>query len=560
MDKPNVLIILTDQQRYDTISALGYAHMITPNLDRLVKKSCSYMYAHSTNPVCMPARHDLLTGRPGRAHGYYVNRRMSIKDHSLPTIPRVFSENGYRTAAVGKMHFCPAREHHGFGEMFLMEELPIHRQDDQYLCHLAEAGLGHVQNIHGVRPHVYHIPQRAQMDQAHHGTTWVGDKTIDWLQSNGQNPFFLMTGFIQPHPPWSLPDAFEDLYSQADIPDAIPRSRKYPFVSEECAWYGDNDSEQHKRKIREAYFASVTMIDRQIGRIIDYLETSALMDQTLIIFTSDHGEMLQDKGFYSKELPYEGSVRIPMLIHYPNNEKAGEVCEDFVDLFDIFPTCLDVCGLKYPEGHGNLQGESLYRSSGGKDRSYQTSATGAGGAGCGTPSGFGGRWVMSRNKRYKYVYYYHKGTEELYDMAADPSELRDLISAGDYPKEAYRELKDKAISYERQCGPEGLIQNDAFIEMDCGEYEPFVNSKFPLWCLYHMQKFDEREPGARGEQFLKEIQYALARPELSGIALEDVFCDPDWMKEFIRVWKVYGGSSGENFDALFGKLGVSAGD
>ena len=160
MSKPNILILLSDQQRFDTIGRAGFSHMITPNLDNMATEGTLYCNAYSGNPVCMPARHELITGFPARMHGYYANNeKQSIRDYSVPTLARIFSRNDYRTVAVGKMHFSPSREHHGFEEMYLMEELPKVRQRDQYATYLEEEGLGHIQNPHGVRPHIYHNPK-----------------------------------------------------------------------------------------------------------------------------------------------------------------------------------------------------------------------------------------------------------------------------------------------------------------------------------------------------------------------------------------------------------------
>ncbi len=187
----------TDQQRYDTIGALGYEYMKTPNLDQLCKEGMAYTHAHTHNPVCMPARHDLLLGMPASAHGYFANNeKQRIQDYAIPTLPRIFSDAGYRTAAIGKMHFSPARAHHGYNELYLMEELPKHRYDDQYATYLKEEGLGHVQNLHGVRPHLYHTPQFSQMGFEHHETSWVKNQTIDWLKNNDEAPFFLFVGYI----------------------------------------------------------------------------------------------------------------------------------------------------------------------------------------------------------------------------------------------------------------------------------------------------------------------------------------------------------------------------
>ena len=138
MERPNVLIIFTDQQRYDTLGAAGFDYIKTPNLDRLAKMGTVYTCAHSSNPVCMPARHDLITGLPGRAHGYYANVEEPIRNKDMPMLPEVFMNAGYRTAAIGKCHHYPARAHHGYGEMHLMEELPENRADDQYATWLKE--------------------------------------------------------------------------------------------------------------------------------------------------------------------------------------------------------------------------------------------------------------------------------------------------------------------------------------------------------------------------------------------------------------------------------------
>ena len=152
--QPNFLILFTDQQRFDTINAAGYTHMKTPNLDRLVREGCIFRNAYTPNPVCVPARHSLLTGTVSRHHGFYSNGGESILDDGLPTLPRIMSDNGYFTAAVGKMHFKPARRHHGFLEMHLMEEIPGHLNDDAYAQYLKDNDRGGVRAVHGIRVRV----------------------------------------------------------------------------------------------------------------------------------------------------------------------------------------------------------------------------------------------------------------------------------------------------------------------------------------------------------------------------------------------------------------------
>ncbi len=529
---PNVLILFTDQQRYDTIHYAGHEHMITPNLDRLAEEGCLYRFAHSTNPVCMPARHDLMTGLSGRAHGYFENGPKPIKDYSIPTLPRIFSENGYRTAAIGKMHFCPKRMHHGFDEMYLMEELPKSRQIDQYAQFLKENGLVQLQNIHGVRPHIYHLPQNALMEEKYHGSTWVADKVIEWLENNQENPFFLIAGWIHPHPPWGLPPEYQSLYKEKNIPEPIPLSREFPFRKQKSNWYGDWDTEEEKRNIRKAYFGAVTMTEHNIGRVLDYLKEKGTIDDTLIIFTSDHGEMLQDKGLYTKSLPYESSVRIPMIVRYPESFEPGITKDDFVDLFDVLPTCLDVCGLSYADDKQKLAGNSLCNEEIVRSRKYQTASFGTGKK----------RWVMVREERYKYIYWYNGGTEEMYDMKNDPQEINNILRCENYPLQIYNELKTRAIEYEKEWGPEECIQNNNMVELESELFVVHKGSKFPAGSNSQFQYFDERTPDERGEQFLKEIESAYYNELSCNKCLNEVNNEKKWRENFQGNWKKFGGN------------------
>lgn len=534
--RPNVLILFTDQQRYDTIAAAGYKHMITPNLDRLVNEGTTYLRAYSTNPVCMPARHDMLTGLPAGAHGYFVNSNKPIKDYGLPTIPRIFSEAGYRTAAIGKCHFYPARMHHGFSELYLMEELPECRQDDQYAVYLKEEGLEDIQNIHGVRPQIYHLPQHAQMDDAHHGSSWVADKVVDWIDNNGSHPFFLFAGWISPHPPWQLPEEYHNLYSERDIPEPIPNVRDFPYEQESNQWFGDLDSSEEKRKIREAYYASVTHVDKNIGRILDYLEDEGLLDNTLIIFTSDHGEMLQDRGLYSKQCPYESAARIPLIVRYPDKFKTGKIANEFVDLFDIMPTCLDVCGLSY-NGEYELPGESLSSTHSSRDRDYQISANGLRVM----------RWVMCRNDRYKYIYRYNGGREEMYDLKEDPGETENLVTQvlmkNNKPTVSLvNEFRSRVLYYEIKWGPEGYADQDGLKQFEAVKYQLpqwKSNTKFPGWSNKQFQFFDKRDGQERAEIFEKERDYAMVNRFNERDKPFDYNNDNEWKELFEENYNKY---------------------
>lgn len=521
--KQNVLIVLADQQRYDTIAAAGFGHMITPNLDRFANEGCVFTHAHTHNPVCMPARHDLLVGQPASNHGYFSNAgKQSIKDYGTPTVARVFSENGYRTASIGKMHFRPVRAHHGYNEMYTMEEIVKCRQDDDFAMHLKENGQGDVQNIHGVRPLAYMTPQKALVEEQNYETNWVKDTTINWLDRNGDQPFFLFVGYIKPHPPWDVLEKYQGMYKDAPIPPAIARSRCFPASVGVDPLYGDLDTAEQTRKNQEAYYTAVSMVDESFGEIIEHLRETGQLDNTLVIYTSDHGEMLGDKGYYAKNLPYESSVRVPMIVRYPKAYQAGSKNDDFVDLLDIFPTCLDVAGLAYPDCNNTLYGSSLLDTKQGKDREIYIAA-----------NGFLGdaRWVMARSKEYKYIYQYAEGYEELYDLINDPQELHNCIEA--HKNDAvHQKLRASALAYEATYGPEGAVQDGDFVQFSCdkkakpGKYFPWINMQF--------QKFLEQDKAAFGETFVREIKEALSNREITGCDVKEIFNDPQWKEWFAK--------------------------
>lgn len=531
LKRPNIMIIMADQQRFDTINAGGYNHMVTPTFDRLCEEGCLFTHAHTHNPVCMPARHDLLTGLTGRCHGYYSNAGgKTIKDYAAPTIPRIFSEQGYRTASIGKMHFFPVRAHHGYNEMYTMEEIPKCREDDDYAMYLKEHGDSGVQNIHGVRPLAFHTPQQSLVKEENYETTWVENTTLDWLDRNDDNPFFLFVSYIKPHPPWDIPEKYVGMYKDVELPPVIERSRCYPERSETVGWYGDFDSNEQLRKNREAYYTACTMVDESVGKIIEHLRESGQLDNTMIIYTSDHGEMLGDKGFYSKNLPYESAVRVPMIVRYPEKVKSGTQDDTLVDLLDIFPTCLDTAGFEYPDCNYQLYGSSLFDLEHGKDREVMLASNGFL-----SPK----RWIMARTKEYKYIYHYNRGSEELYDLQNDLGETTNCIETLKN-SEIHQKLRGKALEYERKEGPEGAIVDGDFVILEGDYHVGYEHGKYHIWSNTQFQKFLKQDKQQFGETFIKEIKEALSNKELSGCDVKEIFNDPMWKEAFGEAFEKLG--------------------
>lgn len=474
--KPNILLLFTDQQRYDTIAASGYSYMQTPNLDRLVREGCIFHNAYSPNPVCVPARHNLLTGLPARYHGYAHNLRHSL-DAAIPTLPRILSDNGYETRAIGKMHFRPARRHNGFNKMELMEEIPRCREEDEYAMYLESVGLGHISNIHGVRNLLYMMPQRSLIPEEHHGSTWVADRSIEFLKREaGRQPFFLWSSWIMPHPPFDVPDSFANLYSDVELPEPLVSKTPISIRAEEMKNNFSAPQENYNeilRRTRELYFAAVSMVDKNIGRVLDALKDTGELDNTLIIFTSDHGEMLGDHGTFSKALPYDSSSKIPFIVRYPEKIKPGTKCNEFVDLNDILPTGLDVAGIEYP-GSYILPGGSIFMEK--KDRTLQYLENDNGHR----------RWISIRDKRYKYNYYYLHGYEELFDLQQDPAESVNLLYGQNISQEnmlVRGKLREILTDYESYWGLENYFtineKNHLIKIEDQGWQRCRMNSQFP---------------------------------------------------------------------------------
>ncbi|PKL08027.1 MAG: arylsulfatase [Spirochaetae bacterium HGW-Spirochaetae-7] len=519
--RPNILLLFTDQQRADTIGALGNPHMVTPNLDQLVREGRAYTNAYSPNPICCPARHNLITGLPARDHGIADNEFEARCNRCLPTIAEILSDSGYHTRAIGKMHFQPARRHNGFEIMESMEEVPAYLEDDDYLQYLQTHGYGMVQNIHGVRNLLYMVPQTALIPEEHLGTKWVADRVIDYLDHKSRNrPYFLFAGWIAPHPPFNVPERLIDLYKDVALPEPLTAHSMLCELSKENKAWADFPDPSYERRMRECYYAQITFIDEQIGRIIAKLKELGEYDNTLVIFSSDHGEMLSDLGCYQKFLPFDGSSKIPLVVRYPQYTQPGECVDAFVDLNDFLPTMLDVAGVTYPAVH-ELPGESLFALHPQKDREHQYMEYSRGNR----------RWVALRDRRYLYVYYYGGGREELFDRIKPDGEAYNLLephqggmldgdSLGGTPNntddyEAVRlDLRKKLVAMERQWGLPGYIQDDDFIVLEPYVANPHRNSSFPV--------FPHTIADAEGFDFYAEVEAAVAKQpvDLSRLDLE----------------------------------------
>ena len=497
---PNIVLILCDQLRFDYIGAYGCDFVETPNIDRLAKEGKLFENAYSPNPVCLPARHNLITGLTARHHGFddnYFDENAKSCPYYLPTFAQILQDNKYETIAVGKMHFQPTRRATGFDFSYLMEEIPQTREEDDYLLYLNEVGYGNMLSPHGVRTCLYMQPQRSLIPAKHHSSTWVANKSIEYLRINrGQRPFMLWAGFIQPHPPFNVPDSWADMY-KGKVPPSVKSKTSISSIAVENNALGSLTSLESELRMRELYAASISFVDHQIGRMLDELDAQGLAENTLVVLTSDHGEMLGDYDTYNKCLPYDASARIPMILRYPKKLKAGVRDSRFADLNDLLPTFLHVSGATYPADY-ELPGETLLVESGVKDRTvqyieYQRESK---------------RWCSLRDARYKYNYYYG-GPDELFDLHDDPTETTNLLA--DSPNEdairAREKLRERLLQYEARYGLKGYVVNGDFKQFP--PYVPKVGKyerNFPIF-----PKWLSHEESAKMNRYEDEILQAIQK-------------------------------------------------
>lgn len=480
---PNILVLMVDQMRSDYLGCEGNPWMLTPGLDRLAREGTRFARAVTPVPVCVAARHSFMTGLRCAAHGRFGNN-VPDPEPQVPTVMQQLGLAGYRTRAIGKMHFRPVRRHFGFHAMELMEEIPDFREEDEYLTYLKANGYGHVREVHGVRNLLYHLPQVSVIPEAHHGSAWVADRTIDFLRANRGKPFFCWSSWIAPHPPWNPPEPFASMYDPSTLPlphnfdrdvNTLPGRHRAATNAYDM---GDATPEM-LRRVKALYSGSISLIDKGVGRILDTLDELGLAEDTMVVFCSDHGEMMGDHGLWQKGIPYEASVRIPMLVRYPGRVDAGVVNDQPVSLLDLAPTFLDVAERDHSGPMPHAGGSLLGRKGGGlaEQRDDLVVEIGRGAT----------RWLSLREDRYKYSQWLADCWEELYDLETDPDEDTNLL-LGDAALE-HRERADRMrarlTDWERKNGfADSLSADGSLVDLGVAPTDPAehrVNTQFPRW-------------------------------------------------------------------------------
>ena len=355
--KPNVLFLFTDQQRFDTIHALGNERIITPALDELAESAAVFDCCYTSAPVCVPARFSLFSGKYPAHTGCSNNNASFIFDGE--GVYAQFTKNGYQTCSVGKMHHPEAYAPMGFEKRWTQEEL--HDPDDDYTKFMMSSPYSYVFDYNGMRSEMYYMPQISQLPVSYHPTQWVGDHSVEFLENcDPEKPFFLMSSFIHPHPPFAPPAPWQKMYRTVSDDPYMPEdpAEFEAFMSDRFVTSSVGISRQDLTLLRNYYYSCISFVDYQIKRILQVLKDRGMYEDTIIVFSSDHGEMLGDFGTMGKRSMLEGAAHIPLLIRVPGQEhcRRADVCS----LVDIPPTLFSCAGIPYDKA--DYDGINLFES------------------------------------------------------------------------------------------------------------------------------------------------------------------------------------------------------
>lgn len=452
VSKDNIILITTDQQRFDTIQALGNGHIFTPHLNYMVNEGVAFTRCYADCPVCIPSRTTIMTGLKGYESGILANQPhaplMKEKTERKETLPALLTHHGYQTKAVGKMHFEPARANYGFEDM----ELPI-----DYMRHYDKMQNTVKPKAHGLGECLIE-PVISTVHENDSITHWITERSIDFIETRDTTrPFFMWTSFTKPHPPFDPPMNFWSLYEHIDMPEPVYGDWSKSLVETPQGFLAGTyentnmhmQSPEQIKAIRRAYYAMITQVDYSLGRLFASLREQGLLEDTWILFTADHGEMLGDHHAAQKNLFFEGAAHVPMLILPPagrakdwRNKKEERLSQ----LSDIYPTIMAMAGVDISEM--GLTGVNLLEMEAQEEERTFIGNT------------LNVHYCIMDDKM-KLVYSRQGGHYLLFDMEADPMEKRDLAENPDFSS-VFKKMKAILFEHIKKTSPE-LINEDGGI-------------------------------------------------------------------------------------------------
>jgi arylsulfatase A-like enzyme len=471
MPQPNILLITSDQQHYDTLGVTN-PRIKTPALDRLCAEGVRFSRAYTCNPTCTPARASIITGLYPSQHGAWALGTKLFED--VPTVGEIFTHAGYATSLIGKAHFHPLASRHGMeslecqpilrdldfwrdfqGPWYGFEHIELYRGHtneshvgQHYAIWMEENGLKNWRDYFMPWPQKpgdyakYRTTHSWDLPEEYHYTHWTGERTIAEIERAhaAERPFFCWSSFHDPHPAYLVSEPWASMYRAEDmVPGRLVEGeheknpRHFRLTQEKiapkdfAATFGDtmvhgahshlHDQEDLKKKMA-VYYGMTSFMDKEIGRILDTLDRLGLAENTLVVFTTDHGHFLGQHGLLHKAIHhYEDLIKLPFLVRWPNRVSAGEVSPALQNLVDLAPTFLAAADLKVPVSMTGVNQLDAWRG-GSPARRWSI-----------TENHFGLNYFHMRtyvDERYKITVYLKGEDGELFDLEADPSEVHNL--------------------------------------------------------------------------------------------------------------------------------------
>lgn len=447
--KPNIILMVVDQMRYDALGVNGNPIISTPNLDMMAEQGHNFQHAYAAVPSCIPSRAALMTGLSQKNHGR-VGYEDGVSWNYERTLGTELKNAGYQTQVIGKMHVFPERHRLGFDHVELHDGY-LHANRNQKKAHAtqyigSDDYLRWLKERKGATADIMDdgldcnswVARPFMEPEELHPTNWVVTKSIEFLERRDPTmPFFLNLSFVRPHSPLNPPPYYYEMYRE--LVDEFPAiaigewATKVGLEERASVFAFKGQYKKHELdRMRGAYYGLVTQIDHQIGRFLMSLDEHGLTENTIILFVSDHGDQLGEHHYFRKALPYQGSIHVPFLVYDPGNYLEGKIrkIEELVELRDILPTIVDMATGKAPSG---VDGVSLRESL--QDPNFKTRDYLHGEHSFGQDSN---QYIVT--KEWKYIWFSVRGEEQLFHLKEDPSECIDLHTVEQEQCQRFREI------------------------------------------------------------------------------------------------------------------------
>lgn len=467
--RPNVLWLMSDQHNANCAGYAGHPDVKTPNLDKIAKNGVNFTNGFANNPICSPSRICFMTGQYMHTHRMFGNNHAEYPEPNYDTLACLFRRYGYQTGLFGKAHMIRRWDEDGFEKIRytdLCDSLRNNPESTHYFKYLDDLGLADLYEEGNPREEMYYTLDgsgHAQLPYEHSIEHYTGDKTLEFLEERDESrPFFIHMSFQRPHAPIAPAKEYFDMYDpdKLTLPDSIVDYFENKFAGKPkfmremlrngCGYPLADPDEKRLRRCLASYYALISCIDMEIGRVLKKLEEDGELENTIIFYTADHGDFAGEHGLFHKNFGlYESIQRIPFLMSWPGGPQNVKI-DDLVESVDFFPTVCEICDIPVPN---DVDGSSLVGSvlgnKAGKDAAFCEWEWG----------GFGERGPAKlssvRTERYRLVYYNSTTGGELYDRQEDPGEVVNLWNNEKHAAvqlELLQRLLDFTLEYDVETG------------------------------------------------------------------------------------------------------------